>query len=606
MKTTIVIPILAVCLIAAPAKAETWLDAYIDSLMEVCLAPGLSAKVIQDGEIIWSGDYGWANIAENRPVEDTTVFGTASVSKTCAAIALMQLWEDSLFQLDDDINDYLPFTVAHWQYPDSAITFRMLMTHTSSIDDNWGIMGSVIYWGGDSPISLREFLEGYLVPGGAYYSTANYHPMWYPGEYYDYTNVGTCLAGYLVEAITEIDYDEYCRENIFTPLGMEETSHFYDQLDTNNVAMPYYYSVGSYWPWGHYNMPWYPSSSLKTSSLQLSNYLTAIMQYGQLGGERILDSTTVVEMLTPQIAFGDTAHQGLFWLHYLGPTTGLWIWGHNGGYYGVSALMWFCQDINSGVVMLSNGDVDQTSPTFYYTIPLPLWNFALSYIPVACTLTPLNPPVIIPPGGGSFDCTIEIENQSDSIAVFDVWIDVTLPNGVMYGPLILRQDVTLPAAGQISRQLIQNVPAGAPAGDYEYNAYVGDYPQYAWNLSSFPFTKEASDDSEMLLADWKIAGWEEQLVFVETPAPDAFALYPAHPNPFNPVATLSFALPQPGEVNLRIYDISGRFVVTLMDGWHEAGHHKVTFDASHLTSGVYVYRLEAGKFTSFGKMVLMK
>jgi hypothetical protein len=221
-------------------------------------------------------------------------------------------------------------------------------------------------------------------------------------------------------------------------------------------------------------------------------------------------------------------------------------------------------------------------------------------------LTPLNPPIIIPSSGGSFDCTIEIENQSENTAAFDVWIDVTLPNGDMYGPIILRQDISLPVAGQISRQLTQNVPAGAPAGDYEYNAYVGDYPQYAWNLSSFAFTKEAGGDDEMLLSDWRASGLEEQLVQAETPTIEVFVLYPAHPNPFNPTTTISFEMPTSDFVHLAVYDVSGRLVTELVNGWRDAGVHEVTLDGSRLASGIYLYRLEGESFTASGKMVLMK
>ncbi|TKJ41031.1 hypothetical protein CEE37_05030 [candidate division LCP-89 bacterium B3_LCP] len=78
------------------------------------------------------------------------------------------------------------------------------------------------------------------------------------------------------------------------------------------------------------------------------------------------------------------------------------------------------------------------------------------------------------------------------------------------------------------------------------------------------------------------------------------------PNPFNPRTTLSFELPSTGLVNLSIYDISGKMVTTLVNGWRGAGINEVTFDGRDLSSGVYVYLLEAGDFKISGKMVLMK
>jgi hypothetical protein len=78
------------------------------------------------------------------------------------------------------------------------------------------------------------------------------------------------------------------------------------------------------------------------------------------------------------------------------------------------------------------------------------------------------------------------------------------------------------------------------------------------------------------------------------------------PNPFNPTTTISFALLQPGRVGLTIYDITGRLVTTLVNGHRDTGSHEVTFNASNLASGIYIYRLEAGQFTASSKMVLMK
>ncbi len=88
--------------------------------------------------------------------------------------------------------------------------------------------------------------------------------------------------------------------------------------------------------------------------------------------------------------------------------------------------------------------------------------------------------------------------------------------------------------------------------------------------------------------------------------PDEFALYQAYPNPFNPTTAISYQLAASSLVNLTVYDIAGRKVAELVNGWRNAGMHEVNFDASNLASGIYLYRLSAGDFTASGKMVLMK
>lgn len=92
----------------------------------------------------------------------------------------------------------------------------------------------------------------------------------------------------------------------------------------------------------------------------------------------------------------------------------------------------------------------------------------------------------------------------------------------------------------------------------------------------------------------------------EVSLPTAPQLLGNYPNPFNPTTTISFNLPQGGLVNLAVYDLTGRQVALLVNGWREAGRQEVTFDASRLSSGVYVYRLTSGGHAAGAKMMLVK
>lgn len=114
----------------------TQLDSFIVNTMDSYHIPGVAACVVKDDRVIWTGAYGWANFEDSIQVADTTVFKLASVSKPYTGTALMQLYQEGFFDLDDDINDYLPFVVVNPNFPDSVINFRMLLTHTSSINDN--------------------------------------------------------------------------------------------------------------------------------------------------------------------------------------------------------------------------------------------------------------------------------------------------------------------------------------------------------------------------------------------------------------------------------------------------------------------------------------
>lgn len=88
--------------------------------------------------------------------------------------------------------------------------------------------------------------------------------------------------------------------------------------------------------------------------------------------------------------------------------------------------------------------------------------------------------------------------------------------------------------------------------------------------------------------------------------PDKFSLDPAYPNPFNPTTTIRYALPQASKVRLTVYNMLGRQIKTLVNQQQKAGTHEVTFHSSQLSSGTYIYRIEAGDFIKVRKMTLLK
>ncbi len=88
--------------------------------------------------------------------------------------------------------------------------------------------------------------------------------------------------------------------------------------------------------------------------------------------------------------------------------------------------------------------------------------------------------------------------------------------------------------------------------------------------------------------------------------PTAFALHGASPNPFNPTTEISFDLPAAGDVQLTVYDVSGRRISTLVNGQMQAGRHSVRFSGDRLGSGTYFYELRGNGNREIGKMVLLK
>jgi hypothetical protein len=221
------------------------------------------------------------------------------------------------------------------------------------------------------------------------------------------------------------------------------------------------------------------------------------------------------------------------------------------------------------------------------------------------TLTPINPPIVIPASGGSFSYNISLTNNESSTYSFDGWIMQYTPGGVWQGPMLGPISVTLAAGANLTRLRVQSVPGTAAPGTYTYRGYVGDYSNLKWDSSGFDYTKSATGNGPFVTS-WFNSGEEFPGQPATVSAPAQFALEGAFPNPFNPTTALSYKLQATSHVRLTVWDTAGRLVSTLVDGMREAGQHQVTFDGSHLASGMYFVSMQAGDFSAVQKMMLVK
>jgi len=265
-----------------------------------------------------------------------------------------------------------------------------------------------------------------------------------------------------------------------------------------------------------------------------------------------------------------------------------------GGYH----LLWGSPCIDSGDPNPIYNDPDGTRAD------MGAWHYDQS-MPVRVLLIPYNAPILIPAGGGSFQYALQATNIASTTVSVLIWCDVTLPSGTIYGPVLQPVVIALAAGETLSRMRTQNVPSGAPAGLYHYNAYAvaaGDT-----SVDSFIFAKLGAAGANEVLA-WANCGEALEAAEVKQGSlhPSSFILHPCSPNPFNPTTVLSFELRAASFVRLSVYDISGRLVAALVDGWRDAGEHEVTFDGSGLAAGIYLSRLTTGDRSAVQKLILMK
>jgi len=219
--------------------------------------------------------------------------------------------------------------------------------------------------------------------------------------------------------------------------------------------------------------------------------------------------------------------------------------------------------------------------------------------------TPVSPPIVIPANGGSFPYNINAHNYSSSLQSFQIWNKVRNSAGLytqVFGPIAR----TLPGGANPTRVLNQTIAGSISSGTLYFISYIGTYPSTISDSSFFTITKSVVADGGPWISENSVSGNLFDEEGVTTTAPMAYALIGNYPNPFNPTTTISYSLPQASFVNLSVFDLTGRQVAELVNGWREIGIHDLTFDGSALASGTYYYRLTAGDYTATGKMALVK
>ena len=356
------------------------LDAFIEDKMRRDHIPGIAACIVRGADIVWSGSYGYADLERQVEMSLDHLQNVASISKTFTTTAFMQLVEADLVDLDQDVNDFVPFVVRNPAYPTEPITVRHLVTHTSSISD--GLAYSGLYGCGDPRFSLEIWLREYFSEGGAFYSAEeNFHP-WAPrAQRFTYNNVAFGLLGRIVEVVSGIPFPEYCRRNIFVRLGMNRTAWMLADIDLVSHVVPYTWVEGGVArgpTWGGtplgvireggpsfsdplmdgyhqncaYNHPNYPDGFLRTSVNQLSRYLRAYLARGEFVGRQVLTADSIVQLLTNQ-GVGGNRTQGLTWYADV-QVDGEDSWGHGGSDPGSNTDMRILPDHGVGAIVFAN------------------------------------------------------------------------------------------------------------------------------------------------------------------------------------------------------------------------------------------------------------
>lgn len=320
-------------LLAYDTPAEVGMSAErlarIDAMCEETIAnnevPAMVALVARKGKIVYHKAFGLENVEKEIKIDRDAIFRIASQTKAITSTAVMMLWEEGKFRLDDPISTYIPEfknpqVLAGFRYADTSyttrpanneITIRHLLTHTSGI--GYGFID------GDERMKMiyrkAGIVEAFEVRD--YTIKENIKklgplPLHHdPGENYTYS-LGLDVLGYFVEIMSGMTFEEFLLQRLFTPLGMNDTFFYLPKEKTDRLAMVQQPENGS---WTKYTGNGYEAdfplkgakaffsggAGLSSTAKDYANFLQMYLNGGELNGVRILSRTTINTIMANQI-----------------------------------------------------------------------------------------------------------------------------------------------------------------------------------------------------------------------------------------------------------------------------------------------------------------
>jgi CubicO group peptidase (beta-lactamase class C family) len=359
------------------ALTDSEKDAFIQMAMRSGGIPGLQTVVVKDSRIMWMKSYGYAVLDQPGPATPMTndsIFYTCSVSKIITAIAVMQQVERGRIALDDDINKFLPFPARNPKWPGVPITWRMLMTHSSSIDVDQSIEDSVYFYGVDSPISLQSYVEGALKPGGPQYQS-----RWFrekkPGTERIYSDIAVDLMGYALSRVVQEEFTSYVSHAIFAPLHMAEVSYSALNLPRSKLVVGYgrteqaggwqftpnrvafaHLSAGHTAIEEQMSSPDPPAGGLYASAGQFARLVMMLLNRGTLDGAKILEPSSVKQLATFSGLWSIYGYQQGLTIYAQRDLDDHLVWGHDGEDRGYVGAAFFDIDAGIGAIAFANAN----------------------------------------------------------------------------------------------------------------------------------------------------------------------------------------------------------------------------------------------------------
>ncbi|HKV62388.1 MAG TPA: serine hydrolase domain-containing protein [Candidatus Acidoferrum sp.] len=308
--------------------------------------PGAGVALVANGEVLWCGGIGEADLSAKRAVTCDTEFRVGSISKTFVALSLLKLQEDgkiNLYARLQDVAPEIPFK-NRWEAT-HPVRIVNLLEHTAGFDD---MEPSEVYNGHDRyDFSLLEVFKRFQEPQTV---------RWPPGTRMSYSNPGNAVAGYLIEKTTGKPFDQYIRETFLRPMEMAHADYAFTDANKALLATAYEGNppkAGSY-PFIYLR----PAGDLKASPGELAKLVEFFLRRGKAGDAQLVKPESILRMEAPEttLAAKNGLRLGYGLCNYSSVEGGVVTHGHDGGIDGFLSSYRYMPEQNWGYVVLLNSD----------------------------------------------------------------------------------------------------------------------------------------------------------------------------------------------------------------------------------------------------------
>ncbi|MDT9598201.1 serine hydrolase domain-containing protein [Sphingosinicella rhizophila] len=312
---------------------NVWLDGFMPYALARGDIAGAVVVVVKDGQIVTQRGFGYSDVAARKPVDPaTTMFRPGSVSKLFAWTAVMQMVEQGKIDLDADVNKYLDFKIP--PRDGKPITMRNIMTHTPGFEERFRNL-IVDKW---EVRPVGEMLKKW-VP----------HRIYAPGSTPAYSNYATALAGYVVERVSGVPFDDYIQRNIFDRLGMAHSTVRQPLPAALQPFMSKGYALASGEPKPYELVTLAPAGSGAASGVDMARFMIAHLNQG--GALMKPETARLMHDYRQEVIPGLNRHALGFWEQKINGRTTI---GHGGDTAWFHSYLWLFPNENVGMFMSIN------------------------------------------------------------------------------------------------------------------------------------------------------------------------------------------------------------------------------------------------------------